>query len=485
MLNELESAGRWDLIVIGGGATGLGIAVDASARGYNTLLLEAHDFASSTSSRSTKLIHGGLRYLRQGNLWLVRDALHERSLLLKNAPGLVRPLPFVIPHRHWRDRAIYGMGVQFYDTLAGPTKIKASRHLTKAETLEQVPDLQEKEICGGTLYFDAQFDDARLAVALARTAADLGATLINYLPVTGLLKGRNGKANGVTARNAETGAEYEIHAKAIINATGVFADSVRTMDKPKAPALLRPSRGTHVVLDRTFFSGDTALLIPSTDDGRVLFAIPWHERVLVGTTDVPAPEISPDPRASEAEIEYLLRHAALYLRRAPARTDVLSAFAGLRPLVHGGARHTASLSRDHLIQTSDSGLITVTGGKWTTFRKMAENSVDETIRQRLLESRPCRTAHLHLHETPATAGKPLHPRLRYTSEDIVRAAHSEMAQTVEDALARRTRALFLDARAATEMAPRVAELMARELGCDSTWQEQQVAAFRARAAEYL
>jgi glycerol-3-phosphate dehydrogenase len=512
----LLDAGPWDVLVIGGGATGLGIAVDAQTRGYRTLLLERYDFAKATSSRSTKLVHGGVRYLKQGNVALVLEALRERGLLCRNAAHLVHDLAFVVPRYKWWEGPFYGIGFKLYDVLAGKLNIAKSRRLNRRETIERIPNVERKNLIGGAMYHDAQFDDARLAFALARTAADHGAVLVNYMGVTALLKS-GGAVLGVRAVDGETGAEHELRAKVVINATGVFADEIRQLDDRHAPPMLSPSQGVHLVLDRSFQPSDTAIMVPQTDDGRVLFVIPWHERVLIGTTDTPVSAPAVEPRPLAEEVAFILRNAARYLSHDPSERDVLSYFAGLRPLVQseGGLLQTKALSREHSVIVSPSGLVTIVGGKWTTYRKMAEDTVNDAIVVGGLAEQPCVTEHLRLHgclsrddpgmprahhmqmygsdaaevqafleEDPARQVA-LHPRLPYACGQITWAARHEMARTVDDALARRTRALILDARAAIEAAPHAAALLAHELGRDAVWVDAQVAEFTALARGYL
>lgn len=506
-----DAPGFWDFIVIGGGATGLGTAVEAASRGYRTLLLEQHDFAKGTSSRSTKLVHGGVRYLQQGNVSLVLEALRERGHLLRNAPHLVRNMSFVVPCYGWWERPFYGFGLKLYDRLAGRLGLGPSRLLSADEARAHLPAIAPDGLRGGVLYHDGQFDDSRLAVNLAQTAVAHGAVVLNYAPVVGLRK-RNGRVCGVVVRDLESGAEWELDARVVINATGVFADAVRRMDEPDGRPMLRPSQGIHLVLDRSFLPGETALMVPRTDDGRVLFAVPWHERVVVGTTDTELDEISLEPRPLEEEIGFLLAHAGRYLVRAPQRGDVLSVFAGLRPLVAAGRNgDTSAISRDHVLRISRSGLVTITGGKWTTYRKMGEDTVDQGAKVAGLDARPSRTRELRVHgwlahtdpsddlavygsDAPAVhrllhevdGGEALlHPRLPYRCGEVVWAARREMARTVEDVLARRTRALLLDARASLEAAPTVATILAAELQRDAAWQHDQVAAFARIARTYL
>jgi glycerol-3-phosphate dehydrogenase len=516
VLERVRAEARWDLVVIGGGATGLGTALDAATRGYSTLLLEAFDFAKGTSSRSTKLVHGGVRYLAQGRLGLVREALHERGLLLKNAPHLVRPMAFVVPAYSRWSIPYYSLGLTLYDLLAGSGGLGSSRPVSRAGALQRAPTLEPQGLRGGTVYFDAQFDDARLALALLRSLLDQGGAALNYAPVTALVK-RGDRIAGVRARDAETGDEIEISARAVVNATGVYADAIRLLDDRQAPPMIAPSQGIHLVLGRSFLPGDTAVLVPRTDDGRVLFAIPWHGRVLVGTTDTPVDRLPIEPRPLASEVEFLLDHAARYFRPAPRAEEICSLFAGLRPLVRAGrpGRSSARLSRGHALMVSPAGLVTITGGKWTSYRLMAADAVDRAAAVAGLPRMPCRTATLPLHGWQADAShetmaegpfsvygsdaealrrllaerpewdEPLHPALPYRAGEVVWAARCEMARTVEDVLARRTRALILDARASLAAAPRVAALLAAELGRDAAWQRDQVRQFGELAQGYL
>ncbi|MDF7810612.1 glycerol-3-phosphate dehydrogenase/oxidase [Hymenobacter sp. YC55] len=517
LLQQLQDQPVWDLLVIGGGATGLGVALDGISRGYKTLLLEQVDYAKGTSSRSTKLVHGGVRYLAQGDVALVREALYERGLLLKNAPHLVKNQDFIIPNYEWWGGPFYTVGLKMYDLLAGKLSLGASVHLSKQETLERLRNLKSEGLKGGVLYHDGQFDDARLAINLAQTAIELGGTLLNHFEVRGLLKDvlkdAQGKIAGVVAADQETGIIYDLHAKAVVNATGIFVDDILQMDKPGGKKLVRPSQGVHIVLDKSFLPGDDALMIPKTDDGRVLFAVPWHNRVVVGTTDTPLKEYSQEPQALEEEIEFILRTAGRYLARAPKRSDALSVFAGLRPLAatEGGGEKTQEISRSHKILVSDAGLITITGGKWTTYRRMGQDTVDKAIALGKLPAAESQTAHLPIHGAQATPdrsnhlyvygtdqpalldliakhpalGEKLDDTLEFLKAEVVWAARYEMARTVEDVLARRVRVLFLDARAAIRVAPEVAALLAQELGHDAAWQQEQITAFRQVAQHYL
>ncbi len=393
-----QAPNDWDMIVVGGGATGVGVAVDAASRGHEVLLLEQSDFGKGTSSRSTKLIHGGVRYLQQGNVPLVMEALKERGILRSNAPHLVNDLPFVVPNYKWWEAPFYGIGMRVYDVLAGKYGFGKSKNLSREETIERIPTIETDGLLGGVIYHDGQFDDARLLVHLAMTAVEQGATLLNYARVVGLLKHRNGFVAGVRLRDEETGEELEARARVVVNATGVFSDDVRRLDNPEAGSIIQPSQGVHVVLDRSFLPGEAAIMVPHTDDGRVLFAIPWLDRALVGTTDTPvdAPVLEPVPMAEE--VDFILKHARRYLAKDPELSDVLSAFAGLRPLVAADDQaETSQISREHAIRISDSGLLTIAGGKWTTYRKMAEDTVDMAETLGDLEPRECVTRSLNIH----------------------------------------------------------------------------------------
>ena len=398
MLERIADAGQeWDFIVIGGGATGVGVALEAASRGYRIALLEQNDFASGTSSRSTKLIHGGVRYLQQGNVALVLEALKERGTLRRNAPHLVHDLPFIVPTYDWWEGPFYGIGLKLYDMLAGKEGFGPSQILSREETLEKIPTVETDGLRGGVIYHDGQFDDSRLVVNLAQTAAAQGATPINYIEVVKLIK-KKGFVGGVIARDLESGREYEVKSRAVINATGVFSDRIRLMDDPVTPPIMRPSQGVHIVLDRAFLPGKTAIMVPHTDDGRVLFAIPWHHRVLVGTTDTPVEDVSMEPLPMDHEIEFLLKHTARYLTKDPEPGDVLSMFAGLRPLVSGKQHlETARISREHTLSISRTGLITIAGGKWTTYRKMAEETLDQAIAVARVKHQPSVSETLQIH----------------------------------------------------------------------------------------
>jgi len=503
---------RWDMLIVGGGATGLGCAVDAASRGYKVALLEQADYAKGTSSRSTKLVHGGVRYLKQGNISLVLEALKERGLLCQNAQHLVSHQAFVVPTYTWWQGPFYGIGMKVYDALARNLGLAPSRVLSQSETLEQIPTLEDDELTGGVIYYDGQFDDARLATSLAQTVWDLGGITANYVRVTGLLR-KKGLDCGVRALDEESGTELEIRARCVINATGPFSDGLRRMDDPQAKNIIAASRGVHLVLPKQFVPKDAAIMVPHTTDGRVLFAVPWHGYVVLGTTDESTRDISLEPRATEAEIDFILENAARYLETDPTRADVLSVFAGLRPLVRrGGDENTAALSRDHEVIVSQNGLITIAGGKWTTYRHMAEDTIDHAEVVAGFEKRECRTPHLAIHGSTSERVdgpplinlfgsdaprilrlaqdrpdllEPLHPRLPYSKAEAVWAAREEMARSVEDILARRTRSLLLDAKAAMEAAPLVGQLLADELGQDASWGAQSAESFVRLAQGYV
>ncbi len=512
LLRALDRREPWDIVVIGGGASGVGVAVDAASRGYDVLLLEQHDFGKGTSSRSTKLVHGGVRYLEQGNISLVMEALKERGLLRQNAPHLVHDLAFVVPSYTWWESPFYGFGLKVYNMLSGRYRFGPTTRLSREETLERLPTIKTEGLKGGVVYYDGQFDDSRLLINLVTTAAEQGATLVNYVGVTGLQRDADGFINGVVAVDQESGQQFDVPARAVINATGAFCDHVRQMADPDASRLIAPSQGIHLVFDRSFLPGDSAIMVPHTSDGRVMFAIPWHDHTLVGTTDVPVAEAPLEPRATEAEIDFILETAGRYLERPPTRADILSVFAGIRPLVRAGnGGNTAALSREHTIHIDNSGLLTLTGGKWTTYRNMAEDCVNQAATLAQLEDRPCVTRTLAIHGactltealghltiygsdaaairelkyTDPTLAEPLNAALPYTGAEVIWAVRHEMARTVEDVLARRTRALFLNARAALQMAPHVAALMADELKYDQGWQRAEVDRFLQIAAGYV
>jgi len=512
MLRRLrEQSVPWDVVVIGGGATGLGAAVEAASRGFRTVLIERADFAKGTSSRSTKLVHGGVRYLEQMNVMLVLDALRERGHMLRNAPHLVHDLSFVVPVFGYFGLPYYGFGLKVYELLSGKLSLGASHLLSREKTLEMLPGVAGEGLKGGVLYHDGQFDDARYAISLLRTFEELGGTALNYVAVTGLVT-HGGKVAGVKARDVESGDEFEIAAKSVVNATGVFTEEILTMGGEAKGSLLSVSQGSHFVLPSSWLPSGKAMMIPRTSDGRVLFAIPWHGAVVVGTTDEAVDRASVEPHALEKERKFLLEHIAKYFGRRPSSGEILSMWSGLRPLVKHGGGATSKLSRDHTVLVSKTGLVTVTGGKWTTYRRMGEDAVNRAAQVAGLPKVASRTLELKLHgwsdSTAAVSEHErvygsdlsliqklshddpsletlLHPRLPYRMREVAWAVRQEMARTVEDVLARRTRALFLDARAAIEAAPAVADLMAKELGRDAGWKARELEDFYAVARGYL
>ncbi len=515
LLARLQEPRLWDLAVIGGGSVGLGVALDAAVRGFSVVLVESHDFAEGTSSRSTKLVHGGVRYLAQGDIALVREALHERAALLANAPHVAQRLPFVMPGYHWWERGFYGVGLKAYDALAGSRGLGATEWLSTRRALDLLPGAQPRGLWGGVRYWDGQFDDARLALLLARTAAARGALVLNHCAVTGLVHD-GGKVSGLAVRDAETGAAARVNARCVVNATGVWVDGVLGWDRPPgapaAPPLVAPSQGVHLVVDRAFLPGNHALLVPKTADGRVLFAVPWLGKTILGTTDTPRQDLAREPTPFADEVAFILGEAGRYLARAPQRSDVRSVWVGLRPLVKPQASvagETKAISREHTVLVAPSGLVTVTGGKWTTYRAMAEDVLDRAMRAGLLPRRAGGvTTRLPL--LGAAAGRPLSEppgEHLYGSEAallrslpgatdwlwrdaetqtgglsvaMVRfAARYEMARNVADVLARRSRLLFLDAAEAAQQADAVAAILAEELG-----HAVETDSFKVLAAQY-
>jgi glycerol-3-phosphate dehydrogenase len=507
---------EWDVIVIGGGSTGLGVALDAVSRGFTVLLLEQSDFAKGTSSKSTKLVHGGVRYLAQGDVGLVREALYERGLLLRNAAHLVHNQTFIIPNYDVLNGPFYWVGLKLYDLLAGKLSLGRSEYVKKDAVLDRIPVLIKEGLRNGIRYHDGQFDDARLALNIAQTVIEKGGVALNHFRVKALEKDQKGAVCGVTATDAEQGEEFVFRSKSVVNATGVFANSILEMDDEQKPPLIRPSQGAHIVLDRSFLQSEEAIMIPKTSDGRVLFAVPWHNRVILGTTDVPVKGVALEPKPMEDEIDYILETAGRYLARAPKRSDILSVYAGLRPLAAGndtGLEKTKEISRSHKILVEESGLITITGGKWTTFRKMGEDTIDRVIKVAGLPTKKSSSKEIKIHGTTARSTAPddsylsvygsdqsliadliranadwaarLHSQLEFTEAEVVFAVRNEMARTIEDVLARRVRMLFLDANAAIECAPRVADILMKELGRDEKWREDELLRFYDVAKGYL
>jgi glycerol-3-phosphate dehydrogenase len=509
---QLNNDITWDIIVIGGGATGLGIAVDAVLRGYKIILLEQSDFAKATSSRSTKLVHGGVRYLAQGNILLVREALHERGIMLKNAPHLTANQEFIIPVYTYWNVFLYTVGLKFYDLLAGRLSLGKSYFIRKSEMLKRLPLLKSEGLKGGIVYHDGQFDDSRMAITLAKTCCEKNGFVLNYFRVTGLLKNEKGRITGVAANDLVSGRDFKIHARLVINATGVFADEIHRMDNSRSKPTIRPSQGVHIVLDKSFLQSRSAIMIPKTDDGRVLFAIPWYGKVVAGTTDTPLERITQEPKALQQEIDFILKTAGKYLTTPPSRSDVRCIFAGLRPLAADpdNPLSTKEVSRRHKITFSPSGLLSIIGGKWTSYRRMAEETIDKAIKSGILEQRKCLTKNIifpseteklkndrlriygnkagdieKLIDDKPGLGSLLDPALPYTKAEIVWICRNEMPVMLEDVLARRTRALFLDVHASLKVAPEVAAIMAGELRYDKEWEERQLKEYKLLTENYL
>jgi Glycerol-3-phosphate dehydrogenase len=505
----------WDLVVVGGGATGTGIALDAASRGFKVALLEQSDFTKATSSRSTKLVHGGVRYLAQGDVALVVDALRERGFMRKNAPHLVKDQRFIIGTYRWWEKAFYTIGLTMYDVLAGRRSFGRSLPMRKKEVISEIPGISAKGLKGGVVYHDGQFDDSRMGINLLQTAVEQGATVANYVKITALCKNEDGRISGVEAQDELSGQKYKLNTRAVINATGIFVDDLMQMDAPEKEKIVRPSQGVHLVVDKSFLGGDTAIMIPKTSDGRVMFGVPWHGKVVLGTTDTPMNEFILEPKALDEEVDFILKTSGLYLTKQPKREDVLSVFAGLRPLAAPkkkiDGKKTKEISRSHKIVTSPSGLVTITGGKWTTYRDMAEDAVNRAIAVCGLNNVPCKTKEIMIHgyqenvdrsnfsyvygsdypkireieKEAAGNSEKLHPDYDYTVAEVIWAVREEMAMTLDDVLARRLRITFLDARVAIVMAPRVAGIMMAEMGMTEKWKDEQVSEFISLAKNYL
>jgi glycerol-3-phosphate dehydrogenase len=518
---------QFDLCVIGGGATGSACALDAQLRGIRTVLLEAGDFAGATSSAATKIIHGGVRYLEEAvkgadiqEYHVLVRALHERVRMLENAPHLTRTLEFLVPSYSWIDVAYLDIGLKIYDWLAGSGRISPSKFLSQEETLERMPVLKQDGLKGSVAYADGQFDDARYDLALVQTFTAAGGNALNYAKVTDFLRDANGKISGVHVEDYQTNAAFTVKAKAIVNATGIFSDSIRGLANPSLHKRIRASKGAHILLPLAVFPTEDALLIPKTEDGRVVFAIPWQRRLLVGTTDE---EVSPEEElvVTKQDIEYLLRHLNQYLATPVSPGDIVSGFAGARPLVASGdERDTKKLARDDVIEVDPhSGLISIMGGKWTTHRAMAEDTIDraqQALGAPQTDSRTrnyvlyggqgftddfwkqlCRrfsiserTAH-HLAGKFGTAavevlalgeGSPALMELILEGGSAIRAeviysVRHEMACTIEDVLARRLGMQFYSWRDAIEAAPLVGSLMAEELQWTSSVAREAVTSY--------
>ena len=512
LLKRLEDTNKvWDFIVIGGGATGVGVALDAASRGYNCLLVEQSDFGKGTSSRSTKLIHGGVRYLQQGNISLVKEALKERAILRKNAPHLVHDLQFIVPVYEWWEGPFYGIGLKMYDLLAGKEGFGSSELLSKEETIDLIPNVEQNKLIGGVKYFDGQFNDARLLINLVSTANEQGATMVNYMKLDSLISEKN-KICGVNLTDQESKKIFNIKCKNVVNATGVFSDSIRKMANINVKPIMTSSQGIHLVFDKKFLPKETAIMIPTTDDGRVLFVVPWLDKIIVGTTDTFVDEYLLEPKALQEEIDYIIEHIARYLTLDPTKEDIKSVFVGLRPLVkNSNSENTAEISREHVINISDNGLISIAGGKWTTYRKMAEDTVDEALKHCDLPVQESTTENLQIHGYRVHSGNleklkdygtdaihiknmyvedsknqiQLHENIALTRGEVLWMIRNEFARTVDDILSRRTRHLFLDAKNTVLVAPKVAEILAEELGYDNEWINNELTNFSLIANNYL
>lgn len=513
-LEKLSEQGKiWDMIVVGGGATGLGVAVDAATRGYSVALLEKTDFAKCTSSRSTKLVHGGVRYLQKGDVMLVLEALRERGRMKANAPHLVKDQAFVISNYSYWDNLLYFCGLTFYDLLSFGFGYGRSKFISAKTVMKYIPTSVEKGLKGGVVYHDGQFDDSRMAVNLMQSCVENGGTVANQVTVTGILHDAEGKVSGVKALDNLSGREFTINARSVVNAAGCFVDDIMHMDSPEHRKMVTPSQGVHLVLDMKFLQSDYAIMVPKTSDGRVLFAVPWHDKVVVGTTDIVRPTAEEEPRPLKEEIDFILGTAGLYMNPAPTYNDILSVFAGQRPLAapKKDGKNTKEISRSHKIIVSDNNLVTITGGKWTSYRLMAEDTVNKAIELTGLAQRKCVTQKLRIHgyrknpdlsnhmyvygsdepkilaliQQQPELGEKLSAKYDYTYAEVLWAVREEMAQTIEDVLARRVRLLFVDAREAMAAAPKVAELMARELGHDQAWIDAQIESFTGVAENYI
>jgi len=509
-LKEINKVDQWDIVIVGGGASGLGAAVDAAQRGYKTLLLEKNDFAKGTSSRSTKLVHGGVRYLQNGDISLVIEALKERGIMKRNAPHLVKEMSFVIPFYDWWNSPFYGLGLKVYDMMAGNMGLGPSTLLDKKEAVELINNVKQEGLKGGVIYHDGQFDDSRMAITLGLTATDIGATLINYVEVTGLTKQDN-LISGLEILDHESGDQFTIKTKVVINATGVFSDLIVKMDQPQAQPMIRPSQGVHLVLERSFLDGPHAIMIPHTSDGRVLFAVPWYDHVVLGTTDTPIDLAIEEPTALEEEINFILSNASQYMTKKPKREDVKSVFVGLRPLAaqQGDSTKTKEVSRHHKVNVSTSGLVSVLGGKWTTYRKIGEDTINTASVVGDLKEKKCKTKKLLLHgyDDDAPTGDPLHvygserekilsmgkpedndslsEKFYISKNTILWGVQNEMAIHLEDVLARRVRCLFLDAEETLRIAPKVAGIMAIALEKDENWVAQELKQFKTLSKNYI
>lgn len=500
----------FDVIVIGGGATGLGVAVEAITRGYSTLLLEAYDYGKGTSSKSTKLVHGGIRYLANFDFALVKEGLEERYYFLNNAPHLAKKQSYLIPFHNLFERFKYSVGIALYDAFAKDKKIGKSQFLSHDQLLSQAPQINPAGMSGGAIYYDGVFDDTRMLVTLLRTFEAQGGMVLNYHPVTDFLY-QNNKISGVKAFDSLQGRVLEFTAKTVINATGTLTDVLLNKAEPQqAHQTVSAAQGTHLVFDKAIFDSPHCLVIPETSDGRILFVLPWHDKIIVGTTDVAVDQPSIEPIAQSAEIDFILETLNRYTKAPVTKAQVKSVFCGQRPLVRDPTqKSTKKISRRHEILETDNGLISIVGGKWTIYRRMGEDTINYAVRKNYLPASQSVTRDFKLFGHTASIDQShlavygsqaekilaiqkqtgnfdkIHPDLPYLQAEIIYQVREEQAKTVEDVLARRTRAVLLDAKAAKQAAPLVAKLMATELGHDEAWVAQQVESFERFVRAYI
>jgi glycerol-3-phosphate dehydrogenase len=533
-ISKLVANSSFDICIVGGGATGAGCALDAAARGYRVLLVEKEDFGAATSSKSTKLIHGGVRYLEQavkklswGQFTMVRKALKERSTLLKIAPHITRPLQLITPCRTWVEGLYYFIGLKLYDVLSGRTNLGSSELLTKRKALERIPTLKKPHVVSAVMYYDGQLDDQRFNLALVQTAAQQGAICLNHLALCSFETNGQGALTHANLRCQLTGAPYQVAAKVFVNATGPFADGLRGLANPKLPQRLRVSRGVHIVLPKPMMPSAQALLIPQTADGRLIFAIPYQKHLLVGTTDDEAVLTDADFGPTAAEVDYLLQYLNDYLDVNASPDDLMSGFGGLRPLVMAAGGQTKDLIRDHEVELdAQSQLISILGGKWTTYRLMAKDTIDTA--ERILQRRvPCATHQLRLvgsqnfgHHTAialqqatgwdhevvkhlcskygdaalsigqSTSTNPelaerLLPGMPYTHAELQHVLVHEMACTVKDVIGRRWGTQLANLQQAQQLIPVVGQLMAAHFGWNAEQCQQHIGGYLAEVAQIV
>ena len=476
----LNNNKKFDFIVIGGGASGLGCALDVSSRGYSVVLLEKFDFCKGTSSRSTKLIHGGVRYLEKGQISLVYEALKERDILIKNAPHLVKQVGFLIPVYNYFLKFYYFFGLKIYDFISGNLSFEKSRTVNRESAIKLVPNVEKQKLKGGVVYFDGQFDDSRLGIDIALTSEINNAVLINYMSVESLIK-ENGKIKGVIAHDSVNNSNFSINSDNVINATGVFSRSIMELDSNKLKTVIRPSQGVHLVVDKCFLNGNFGILVPKTSDGRVLFAVPWQDHVIIGTTDTVVDNPSFNPESTKEEIDFILENVKNYLELYPKRDNIKSVFVGLRPLVANNSNSKSKdLSRKHKIIVSKSGMVSVIGGKWTTYRRMAENVIDLALKKTKLPFVKSKTSDLKIKNGLIDidfSKESLSDDFFLSKEMIIHYVKNEMALNLDDIMSRRSRCLFLNTKESIRIAPMVAKIMSNELSKDKDWIDKQLKSF--------